>query len=135
MPALSILIVEDDDTTRFLLQVQIDRMGTGDVLTIVTNGEEAIDVLHRGIAGEYALPDIVILDPGLPVMDGWEFLDAYARMSPAMGRQAVIVILTTSIDPADMERARSYSFVRRFIVKPLRTGQLEEIRILALDGR
>jgi len=52
-----------------------------------------------------------------------------------MGRQAVIVILTTSIDPADMERARNYSFVRRFIVKPLRSGQLEEIRALALDGR
>lgn len=135
MPALSIMIVEDDDTARFLLQVQIDRLGTGDVLTIVTNGEEAIDVLHRGIAGEHALPDIVILDPGLPVMDGWEFLDTYARMLPEMGRQAVIVILTTSIDPADMERARSYSFVRRFIVKPLRTGQLEEIRTLALDGR
>lgn len=135
MPALSILIVEDDDTARFLLQIQIDRLGTGDVLTIVTNGEEALDVLRRGMAGEHTLPDIVIVDPGLPVMDGWAFLDAYGRMLPTMDRSAIIVILTTSIDPADMERARSYSFVRRFIVKPLRSGQLEEIRALALEGR
>lgn len=55
MSVLSIVVVEDD-TTGFLVEVW-DRLGTGDTLTIVTNGEEAVDVLHRRIAGERAVPD------------------------------------------------------------------------------
>jgi CheY-like chemotaxis protein len=58
-------------------------------------------------------------------MDGWEFLDEFTKV-PA-SKQITIYIVTSSIDPADVERAKEYDTINNYIVKPVTVDTLKEI--------
>ncbi|SFR31762.1 Response regulator receiver domain-containing protein [Robiginitalea myxolifaciens] len=66
------------------------------------NGQEAIDAFHEALSGKQSLPDLLLLDLNMPIMDGWQFLEELLPLRPA--KRLKIDILTSSIDPADMQR-------------------------------
>ena len=125
MPQLSsILLVDDDTTTNFLNQALIARTGVAAQVLVAENGLEALQQLHRT-----CLPDsqqclaLILLDVNMPVMNGFEFLEAYAQL-PAVQQQAiVIVMLTTSLLPRDLERMRQLP-VSDVLDKPLTKEKL-----------
>ncbi|MCO5949972.1 response regulator [Mucilaginibacter sp. RT5R15] len=75
-------------------------------------------------AGEN-LPEVILLDLNMPVMDGWEFLDEFTKVPPA--KKIIIYIVTSSIDPADVEKAKQYEAISQYIVKPVTVDNLKEI--------
>jgi two-component system, chemotaxis family, chemotaxis protein CheY len=97
-----VLIVEDDSEFRELM---------GQLLTLegfqsatVANGKEALEYLSRG-----DMPDVILLDLIMPVMDGWEFRRRQ-QADPTLSRIPVIVW-----SPLDFARARDlqpYAFVQ-----------------------
>ena len=124
----SVLLVEDDDTVNFYNQFLLKELGVAKKIVIKENGEEALSYLEECQKDEAAgFPELIFLDINMPVMNGFEFLDAYAdqKMTDAPG--ALIVMLTTSLHPSDMERAKTYSFISEYIFKPLTSEKVERI--------
>jgi len=88
----------------------------GEVMHFV-NGQAAINQLLISVEKKESIPDLILLDLDMPVMDGWEFLDAFLKLPIA--KQVCVFVLTSSIHPHDREKARHYSLVKGFFSKPL----------------
>lgn len=88
------------------------------------NGFDAIEFLRTVQDTADALPEVILLDLNMPVMDGWEFLEAFRALKPSLPRKITIYIVSSSIAPADVERAKSISAVTDYIIKPITMAQL-----------
>lgn len=92
---------------------------------IFNNGKEAYDNLKKIILNDEKQPDIILLDLNMPIWDGWEFLDEFIKIPNE--KKIRIYIITSSIDPADIERAKAYDFISNYIVKPITMDELKKM--------
>lgn len=105
-----ILLVDDDPIFLTLAELAIKKEQESIEIFKAMNGEEAIKFLQSQSV------DIIFLDLNMPVMNGWEFLDAFSQVDNS-GNQ--IYILTSSIDPSDQRKADENPFVTSMLEKPL----------------
>lgn len=115
------LVVDDDPISCFINQKILELTKITEHVKIVHNGAEAIDYIRNSIQQQPELqiiPDLIFLDLNMPVMNGFEFLNIFQDL-PFEYRKAVkIVILTSSNNKSDIQRAKDYN-VARYINKPL----------------
>ncbi len=91
------------------------------------NGSEAINHLISNSNNTNELPDIIFLDINMPVSDGWMFLDALKELYPKLNKQINIYMVSSSIAPDDIKRAKSNPLVTDYLVKPLSPETFQEI--------
>ncbi|MDC0008287.1 response regulator [bacterium] len=115
-PLQSILLVDDDHSNNFLNKIFINQLNLDVEVDIALNGQEALDYIETSFIG----PCLLILDLRMPIMNGWEFLQAYEKEVPEeIKKQIVIVVITISTDKADADKARKSRYVEHFVQKPL----------------
>jgi CheY-like chemotaxis protein len=112
-------LIDDDEVFVFLTKKLITASEQEVSLETYINGQDAIDRLREVAADETALPDLILLDLNMPVMDGWEFLNAYEQVEFSKPDKIHLYIVTSSISPYEVERAKQIPAVQEFIVKPM----------------
>ncbi len=118
-------IIDDDPIFVFGTKRMMELVGFCNSFMIFHNGHEAIEFLRpRVIKGEN-LPEIILLDLNMPIMDGWQFLDELMTI-PSV-KKITIFIITSSIDPNDMEKVKKYGAVSNYFIKPINADQLKII--------
>lgn len=127
-----VLLVDDDDGTNFINRRIVQRAGIAEHIESVLNGKEAIEYLTN--TGKYLKddnkfpqPELIFLDINMPVMDGWEFLEAYHKLNDNQKSKIIIVMLTTSFNPDDRLRAEKNEDISGFQHKPLTLDMLSDI--------
>jgi CheY-like chemotaxis protein len=120
-------IVDDDEIYTFLVKKTVAQTNLVGTIKVFENGLDAINFLKKNRANRDTLPEIILLDLSMPIMDGWEFLEEYSLLSPKLGIKITIYIISSSISPYDIARAKSISFVTDFIIKPISKEKLIEI--------
>lgn len=130
-----VLLVDDLPADNFLNRLLLQRMGVVEKISVALNGQEAIEYLTTPVDG--ALPDVelIILDINMPVMNGWEFLEAYEALPEEAKAKVVMMMLTTSMNPDDEARARGFSTIDSFSSKPLTEPALRAILAECFPGR
>ena len=123
----SILLVDDEPSTNFIHQMVIQESELTDTVYVRENGQEALDFLTTKIEGKFPCPDLILLDINMPVMDGWEFLESYRNLDEQCKSRMVIIMLTTSINPDDKDRAAQYGDIDDFLHKPLTVEMLFKV--------
>jgi CheY-like chemotaxis protein len=92
------------------------------------NGKFAIDQLVDIQRNDISkLPDYILLDINMPIMNGWEFLDEYKRLNIDPLGKTKIFIISSSVFSNDINKARSYPLVKDFISKPLNVDKIVEL--------
>lgn len=114
-----VCLVDDDELFQFLAKRVIEETKLVDSIEIFSNGLEAITHLKTLLDNPAHLPDIILLDLNMPVMDGWNFLDEFSKIAPQIGRKITTYIVSSSNDPADINRSRKFDAVKDFIIKPI----------------
>ncbi|WP_339810425.1 response regulator [uncultured Imperialibacter sp.] len=120
-------IIDDDQIYVFGLRKLIDFHKYSKNLLVFKNGAEAIKYMKPLITSSDELPDVILLDINMPVMDGWQFLDEFVKIKPLIKKKITIYMVSSSIDEADLERAKTYEEVSDFIVKPVKEPDLAKI--------
>lgn len=122
----NVLLVDDDKTFNFISTRLLELTGLAGNVAIAWNGQQALDLFHGQYQSAEELPDIILLDLNMPVMDGFEFLEAFNNL-PLPGKEQVkIIVLSSSVHPKDIERARQLG-AHRYLRKPLEQKSLVEI--------
>lgn len=115
----AILLVDDDATTNFLNQRLLSRLSVSPQVHVALNGAEALSWLQACCQqAPETFPVLILLDLNMPVMNGFEFLEAYQQLPAAPRQHTVIVMLTTSTLDADQLRARQLP-IAGYLTKPL----------------
>lgn len=115
----SVLLVDDDDTTNFLNRFFIRQVDPSIEVNVAVNGKEAIDFLLLN-KNDDILPCLIILDANMPVMNGWEFLEAFEKKFDHAIKKKITIIMLTSLDIEEtVERAMSDPNVSDTAQKPL----------------
>lgn len=119
-------IIDDDPIFVFGTKKIMNIANFCESIMVFHNGEEAINHLKPIIeSGSPSIPDLILLDLNMPIMDGWQFLDEFIKVY--CDRKITIFIVSSSIDPADVERAKKYDRVSNYLVKPIKADNLKEI--------
>jgi len=123
---LRVLLVDDDQTTNFLNKLLLNRLQVAEQVFVATNGEEALRVLAQQGSEPATRPNLILLDMNMPVLNGLAFLEAYAQLPSTVQDAIVIVMLTTSLHPADLARAQQLP-IAGFLNKPLTEAKVIDL--------
>jgi len=118
-------IIDDDPAFTFLTKEIMEMTDFCTDLLVYKNGQEAISGLTKIIKSGEILPDVILLDLNMPVMNGWEFLDEFSDTLNEKG--VTIFIVTSSVNPTDYEKANNYQSVTDYVEKPVTEESLLEI--------
>lgn len=120
----SLTLVDDDDVFVFLTKKIIQQTNLVELIKVFGNGLDAINFIKDHIHHPDALPEIILLDLSMPIMNGWQFLDEFTKISAGIGKKITIYVCSSSISPDDIARAKTISEVTDFIIKPITKDKL-----------
>ena len=120
-------IIDDDDTYRYAIQFFLKRAEITESMEFFHHGKAALDSLVELIGRNEKLPDLILLDINMPVLDGWQFLDEFEKLRPALNQEIKIYMVSSSIDEDDFSRVKKIDSVTGLIVKPITKNDIQKI--------
>lgn len=120
------LLVDDDEATNFINELLIEELDFTENLLIARNGKEALDLIKGLYRQKKRLPELILLDINMPVMDGFEFLEAFSALNCPQKEATMIVMVTTSLHQKDIDKVKKTG-VAGYLNKPLTRQALEDI--------
>ena len=122
-----VAIIDDDRVFQKITWMKITRKNYARKVLMFSDGDQAIHFIEDNANRTDELPDIILLDLNMPVMDGWDFLDSFVRMRPRIGKKINIFIATSSVNPEDQRRAAEISAVSDYVIKPMSDASLARL--------
>ncbi|MFT5840213.1 MAG: CheY-like chemotaxis protein [Flavobacteriales bacterium] len=137
MQQQSVLIIDDSEIERHILSHQLHKIGVSEIVQ-KNDGTSGLEFLkaytqNKHLYGANFPPTIIILDVNMPIMGGFEFLQAFAELKTQINLDACQILMYSGSDnPLEKTRALQYDFVKGFLMKgELSTEELKaEIRAL-----
>ncbi|WP_310380155.1 response regulator [Flavobacterium sp.] len=128
-----VLCIDDDPITLMLCKMVITKSSFSKEIATARNGEEAINYFDNLLVdfetnASIKQPQLLFLDLNMPVMNGWEFLDSFSNSKYSDFNKTKVIILSSTIDPADLEKSQKYPMVIDFLSKPITKEMLEYIK-------
>ena len=121
----TICIIDDDPIFRYGTKKMMETVQFSLNFLVYKNGKEAFDNLLPQLQLKTDLPDVILLDLNMPLMDGWQFLDELAKIPVA--KQIPIYIVSSSVDSRDIKKAKNYEMFNKYIVKPFSISKIQEL--------
>lgn len=128
MPEIKIACVVDDDPLyNFGIKKLFEYSSFAEQSLFYKNGQEAIDELSEIIEKGLSIPNVILLDINMPIMNGWQFLEEFKNRG--MDIHAIqIFVVSSSINQDEINRANAYDCVNGYIFKPLTMDKIQELK-------
>lgn len=113
----NILLIDDDPINNMINQKKIQKLNPELGVLVAESGKEGLKCCIN------EKPDLILLDINMPEMNGWEFMEEFVKLK----LQIPVVIVTSSINKEDQERAKNYVLIKNYFVKPLSDDKIHEL--------
>lgn len=123
---LNILVVDDDLVAHLLSERVLTSFSWIDKIYKAFNGREGLQILDNYCRGLLAMPDLILLDLHMPVMDGFQFIEELKKMKCLESQEILTVVLSSSTNPKEIERVKALG-VRHHITKPISTDMILKV--------
>ncbi len=131
--SIRFILIDDDMVNNFLSSIFIEEAAGKSEIQSFDNPEKGFEYIYN----EYSKnenPTVLFLDINMPTSSGWDFLDKFEKLDEKIKKCFKIYMLSSSVDPADEQRARENKHVAGYVDKPLSEeivmSILEEYNIL-----
>lgn len=123
-----VLIIDDDEINNFVCSKVIKKNKFAEEVKTLLSGREGLTYMNEILEkADGILPDLILLDINMPLMNGWDFLEEYQKLQPNFDKNPVLLMLSSSVYEEDIEKANQHPDVKDYITKPLNDKVLEEI--------
>jgi two-component system chemotaxis response regulator CheY len=123
-----VFIIDDDPIHQRIAQIMISKHNLFDEYFSYTEAQKALDFLEENKKNEETLPDVILLDLNMPVIDGWDFLETFETLIKEFKKDIQVFIVSSSVDEKDVLRSKTYVAVKGFISKPLSPDIIRSIK-------
>lgn len=124
-------IIDDDPIYIFGTKKIMEGLNFSKEFVVYKNGKEALDNLIPKINSGKDLPDVILLDLNMPILDGWQVLDKLIELP--MSYPIKIFIVSSSIAQRDLDKAKQYELVSNYLVKPFSVEKVKDL-IAEIEG-
>lgn len=124
------MCIDDDPITLMLFKKVVQKASFAKEIVNAANGQEAINLINEinNNPNQEKKPKLIFLDLNMPVMGGWEFIDLFNSSNYFNLNNTKIIILTSTIDPDDIKKSKSYPNVIEFLPKPITVDLLNDLK-------
>ena len=124
-----ICFIDDDPIYKMFMKrvIEMNNLVPKINVTSFDDGDQAYNFINKNKQNPEELPDVILLDINMPVMDGFQFIEEYSKIKPKINKKITVFMVTSSIDPSDMERSKKFSEISDYIAKPVPLEKLKHI--------
>jgi len=132
-----VLIVDDSNVDRFIAKSLVHSTNRVKSSSLQPSGFSALEYLTKSCENEniYLWPDMILLDVGMPVIDGYTFIQEYVKFCNERRKKTVLIILTIDGKSPEIQKYIDDGIVSMYIQKPFKHKHMQEIIKLYLDVR
>ncbi len=123
----SCCIIDDDPIFIYGTKRLMNEIEFCESIIVYNNGQDALDGLLELSESGQKIPPFIFLDLNMPIMDGWEFLEELSKIPSNKLKKTTIYIISSSVDPRDLEKVKNYKAVNNYILKPITPTDLETV--------
>lgn len=116
-------IIDDDEIIIYLTDKLLKKVEFANKVETFFDAESALKALKFAKQLGENIPDVILFDLNMPVMNGWDFIEEFQKLK----LDIPCYVFTSSIDPSDKQRSFQYPEIRDFITKPLTVQKLDKI--------
>lgn len=124
---LNFIVVDDSKLDCFIAEKMIFNAGFGRNVKSFLNGAVALQYIQANIVSDTEEKSILIVDIQMPVMNGFEFIEAFEMLPKSIQNNYRVFVLTSSVNLNDINHAVSYKTVEDILSKPLTTRKILDI--------
>ena len=128
----SVMLIDDNEIDNFINEKIIKSASFSENVYTHTSAKSALEFFKslssvKNIPDEL-IPDYIFLDINMPILDGFHFLEELKNLPFEFIPKIKIVMLTTSLNPCDLEKTKPYKNVVNYLYKPLIEDDLDKLQ-------
>jgi len=125
----NVFVIDDDKVFHFIIKKLFSKNNIDISPSFYLNGLEAIEEIKEKINSGNTLPDLILLDINMPIMDGWQFLDEFRKTRiVTQGERTTIYLVSSSDSISDINKAKEYQDqIKDYFFKPMTLEDLQKI--------
>lgn len=124
----NVFVVDDDMVFHFIMKKLFSTCNVDVNTSYFFNGLEAIEEIKKKHDNESSVPDLILLDINMPILDGWQFLEEFKAIKGSLQKNVVVYLISSSNDISDINKAKEYQDeVKKYVLKPVTQEEFQKI--------